>query len=55
MINFKDAIQNEKVQGAIAIVAAVVMYFTPDHIDVIIEGLLAALGIEKLVIRKKEE
>lgn len=54
MIGFKEAIRNEKVQGAIAIVAAVIMYFTPDHIDVIIEALLAGLGIEKLVIKKKE-
>lgn len=54
-MDFKKVIQDEKIQGAIAIVAAVIMYFTPDHIDVIIEGLLAVLGIEKLVIRKKDE
>lgn len=51
-MNLKDVITNEKVKGAIAIVAAIVMVYTPDHIDRIIEALLAAFGIQKLVIKK---
>ncbi len=54
MKNLKSIITNEKVKGAIAIAAAVVMFFTPDHIDFIIESLLAAFGIQKLIIRKQK-
>ena len=45
-------LNKEKVKGIIAITAAVVMYFTPDQIDRIIELCLAGLGISKLVITK---
>ena len=54
MESLKSIIENEKVKGAIAIVAAVIMFFTPNHIDLIIESLLAAFGITKLVISEKE-
>ena len=53
MEKLKIFITNEKVKGAIAIIAAVIMYFTPDNVDRIIETLLAALGIQKLVIKKE--
>ncbi|MBO4406047.1 MAG: hypothetical protein J5821_04950 [Alphaproteobacteria bacterium] len=46
-------LNNEKVKGMIAIITAVVMYYTPDHIDKIIEMCLAALGISKLTLTKK--
>ena len=55
MEDLKSIITNEKVKGAIAIVAAVVMFFTPDHIDRIIELLLAAFGIQKFVLKKDDE
>ena len=54
MENLKTIITNEKIKGAIAIAAAVVMWFTPTHIDVVIEALLAAFGIQKLVLKKKD-
>ena len=54
MENLKTIITNEKVKGAIAILAAVIMWFTPTHIDVVIEALLAAFGIQKLVLKKNE-
>jgi hypothetical protein len=54
MIDLKKIIANEKVKGAIAITAAVIMWFTPDHVDVIIEGILAAIGASKLVIKKEK-
>lgn len=54
MENLKSIITNEKVKGAIAIAAAIIMFFTPDHIDLIIESLLAVFGIQKLIITKKE-
>lgn len=53
-MNLKNVITNEKAKGVIAIIAAVIMAFTPDSIDLIIEALLAAFGIEKLVIKKEE-
>ena len=46
-------LNNEKVKGVIAIAAAVVMYYTPDQVDRIIELCLAGLGISKLVISKE--
>lgn len=46
-------LNNEKIQGIVAIIAAVVMYYTPDQIDRIIELCLAGLGISKLVILKE--
>ena len=46
-------LNNEKVQGMVAIIAAVVMYYTPDHIDRIIEMCLAGLGVSKLIITKE--
>ena len=53
MENLKSIIENEKVKGVVAIVAAVIMFFTPNHIDLIIESLLAAFGIQQLVLKKK--
>ena len=55
MKNLKSLITNQEVKGVIAVVAAVIMAFTPDHIDLIIEALLAAFGIEKLMIKKEEK
>jgi hypothetical protein len=54
MTNLKEIIANEKTKGIIAIAAAVIMWFTPNHIDAIIEAGLAAFGISKLVIKKEE-
>jgi hypothetical protein len=56
--NLKNFILSEKAKGIIAIVAAVVMWFTPDHIDRIIELCLlclAAIGVSKLVLKRDEE
>ncbi len=55
MENLRSVITNEKVKGAIAIIAAIIMFFTPNHIDVVIETLLAVFGIEKLSIHKQKE
>jgi hypothetical protein len=54
MTNLKEIITNDKTKGVIAIAAAVVMWFTPDYIDAIIEAGLAAFGISKLVIKKED-
>ena len=54
MESLKSIIENEKVKGAIAIAAAVIMFFTPNHIDLIIESLLTAFGIQQLVLKKKD-
>ena len=50
----KSIITNDKVKGLLAVIAAIVMFYTPDYIDRIIEALLAAFGIEKLIITKEE-
>jgi hypothetical protein len=39
-----------KFKGIVALGASVLMYYTPDHIDRIIETLLAAFGISALAI-----
>lgn len=48
-------ITGNKVKGIISITAAVVMYFTPDEVDHIIEGLLSAFGISTLFISDKKD
>lgn len=55
MAKIIEWLQSEKVAGVIAIIAAVVMYFTPDHIDKIIELCLTALGIKKLALVNNEK
>ena len=46
-------IHNEKVYGLVAIIVAVAMYYTSDHIDRIIEMCLASLDSSKLPLTKK--
>ena len=53
MEKLKSIITNEKIKGVIAIVAAVIMWFAPDHVDMVIEALLTTLGIQKLIIKKE--
>ena len=48
-------ITSNKFKGLVSVAAAVVMYFTPDEIDHIIEGLLGAFGISALVINDKKK
>ena len=50
-----DIIKSNKTKGIVAIAAAVVMYFTPDEVDHIIEGLLSLFGISTLVISDKKD
>ena len=54
MDKLKGMISNEKVRGLIAIAAAIAMYYAPSHIDAIIETLLTALGIQKLVLKNND-
>ncbi len=49
-----ELITNNKVKGVIAIAAAFIMYFTPDEIDKIIEGLLGAFGISQFMLDSKK-
>ncbi|MDR2067384.1 MAG: hypothetical protein LBP41_00115 [Holosporaceae bacterium] len=55
LTNLKDLILNDKTKGIIAIAAAVITYFTPDSVDVIIETLLGAYGITVLTLQKKKD
>ncbi len=43
-----------KIKGIVAIVAAIIMYFTPDNVDRIIELLLGGLGVSLLVLEEKK-
>jgi hypothetical protein len=54
-MNIKQFITDCKFKSAIAIIAAVVMYFTPDEVDHIIETLLAAYGITILATGESKE
>ncbi len=45
----------ERIKGIIAIIAAIVMYFTPDEIDKIIEILLGMFGISTFAITHKDD
>lgn len=54
-MNIINIITSPKIKGIVAIGAAVVMYFTPDEVDHIIEGLLGVFGISTLVIGDKEK
>jgi predicted membrane protein len=51
----KDLIFSDKTKGIVAIVAAIVMHYTPDHIDRIIESLLGIYGVTALTIQKKDQ
>ena len=54
-MNILDFMTVNKIKGIISITAAVVMYFTPEEVDHIIEGLLSAFGITSLFISDKKE
>jgi hypothetical protein len=54
-MTLKEIITSEKVKAVVAIVAAVVMHFTPDHIDAIIESLLGIYGITVLTLQKNKD
>jgi hypothetical protein len=54
MSNFIKFITGEKFKGVVSIVAAVIMYYTPDNIDLIIQALLAAYGCSVLVLKEKD-
>lgn len=59
LVNFNNMLQIDpknlnKIKGIVAIVAAIVMYFTPDDIDRIIEGMLALFGVSTLIITEKK-
>jgi hypothetical protein len=53
-MTIKEIISSEKFKGAIAIIAAIAMYFTPDEIDRIIEIGLAYFGISRFVLKKED-
>ena len=55
VMNIKEVANNPQFQGLISIAAAVIMYFTPDEIDHIIEGMLSVFGIAKLTIQQKKD
>lgn len=55
MNSLLELLTNNKFKGIVAIVAAVVMYYTPDEIDKIIEGLLGAFGISQFIISPKKK
>ena len=53
-MKIRDLILSPELKGIIAIGAAIAMYFTPDEIDHIIEGLLSAFGVSTLMLGEKE-
>lgn len=55
MINLLPLLISPKVKGITAIGASVLMYFMPDEVDHIIEGLLGLFGISKIVMEENGE
>jgi hypothetical protein len=53
--HIQNLITSTKFKAWIAIIAAIVMYFTPNNIDRIIEALLGLFGISALVLEKKDD
>ena len=51
-MDLKSVFENDKVKGVIAVVAAIVIYYTPSHVDLVIESLLAMFGIQKLALKE---
>lgn len=54
MCNFLEIVTSPKVKGLVSLLGAGIMYFAPDHIDVIIEGLLGAFGCTQFFITPKK-
>ena len=52
-MDLKSLFESDKLKGIIAVIAAVVIYYTPSHVDLVIESLLAMFGIQKLVLKEK--
>lgn len=52
-MDLKSLFESDKLKGLIAVIAAVVIYYTPSHVDLVIESLLAMFGIQKLVLKEK--
>ncbi len=50
-MDLKSILENEKIKGVIAVIAAVVIYYTPSNVDLVIESLLAMFGIQKLALK----
>jgi hypothetical protein len=50
----KSMLRSEVFRGIISIIAAIVMYYTPDQIDLIIQTLLSFYGITVLIIKEKD-
>ncbi len=51
-MDLKSLFESDKLKGLIAVIAAVVIYYTPSHVDLVIESLLAMFGIQKLVLKE---
>ena len=49
MINLIPLLISPKVKGIASIAGAALMFILPDEFDTIIEGLLGAFGISKLI------
>ena len=54
-MDLKFLFESDKLKGLIAVIAAIVIYYTPSHVDLVIESLLAMFGIQKLVLKEKTE
>jgi hypothetical protein len=52
IVNF---LTDNRVKGIVSLIAAVIMYFTPDNIDAIIQTGLIAYGATVLMIVEKKD
>ncbi len=54
-MDLKSLFESDKLKGVIAVIAAVVIYYTPSHVDLVIESLLAMFGVQKLMLKEENK
>jgi hypothetical protein len=54
-MDLKSLFESDKLKGLIAVIAAIVIYYTPSNVDLVIESLLAMFGIQKLILKEENK
>lgn len=50
----KTILEDPAVTWALGVVGGIIMAFTPDHVDLVIEGILLILGVKAYGVLKKK-
>ena len=54
-MDLKSLFESDKLKGLIAVIAAIVIYYTPSNVDLVIESLLAMFGIQELILKEENK